>query len=242
MKNAILFGSTSEIGSAIIEEYCNPLEWMIIRAGSQTDTVNVKNRIDLLIDWDELGTIETTLDPRLANVKFDFVVVSLGYLPDTKLQFSSEEILESANANLLWPLLCIEFLQRNDLFHKDTIIVLVSSSLVALPATKKSLTYTIFKSTLEEILVNAVRYNFIACNVIFLRPGYVSTKINSHLAPGKFPTTARIVAMTLSHKIRKGKVTGIVYAPTQIGALACLTRILPTRVRRLFLDKVQNTN
>lgn len=242
MKNAILFGATSEIGAAIIEEFCDSRDWKVIRAGSEKFTETKDSKIDLPIDWEKLETIEAKSYSCFSDVKFDFVVVSLGYLPETSLQYTSAEVLKSASANLLWPLLCLEFLERNSLLHEETVVVVVSSSLVALPATRKSLLYTIFKSTLEEVLVDGMRYGFISNNIILLRPGYVLTKINSHLSPGKFPTTSKTIAMTLKRKIRNGRVSGVVYAPSRIGTLAFLARILPIRIRRWCLEKLQNTN
>ena len=241
MKNAVLFGATSEIGTAIIDELCTPNDWLVVKAGSPNSPKVEVNHIDLQIDWERMRPIEPFPNSSILNTKFDLVVISLGYLPETNLQFKSHEILKSSNANLVWPLLCLDFLATNNLLNRDSIIVIVSSSLVALPPTRKSLVYTIFKSTLEKTVIDGIRYGFVSSNVIFLRPGYVLTKINSHLTPGKFPTTAQIVAKSLANRIRKGRVSGFIYAPTQIGFLAVLTKILPSRICRWALDKVQNS-
>lgn len=242
MKNAILFGATSEIGIAIIDELCAPPDWFIVRAGSPKAASGEAVMVDLQIDWERMEPIEQSSEFSKLNIKFDLVVISLGYLPATNLQFNSHEILKNSNANLIWPLLCLDFLVKNSLLSKDAIIVILSSSLVALPVTRKSLVYTNLKSTLEKTINDGIHYGFFPNNVIFLRPGYVLTKINSHLPPGKFPTTAQIVAKTLANKIRKGCVRGVIYAPTQVGVMAVFTKIFPHRIRRWALSKAQNSD
>lgn len=241
MKNAILFGATSEIGAALIDEFCASEEWRIVRAGSYLHGVEEKVEVDLVMNWEKVQPIQDFASQEIADLEFDFVVISLGYLPGTDLQTAGSEIVRSTFANFLWPLLCLEFLENKKLVQDSGVVVVVSSALVALPPTKKSYFYTILKSSLESAVSNGIRFGFFRSNIIFLRPGFVPTKINQHLSPGKFATTPTEVAKKTIQKIKNGKRSGVVYAPSQIVTLIFVSKFLPLRFRRWVLSLLQKS-
>jgi NAD(P)-dependent dehydrogenase (short-subunit alcohol dehydrogenase family) len=241
MKNAILFGASSEIGVAIIQEYCDAADWTVTKVGSSSSNSGSDSGNLLLIDWNSAKSINDISSNEILQKKFELVVISLGYLSETDQQLNSDEILINVKANLVWPLLCLEFMESNSLINKSSIVIVVSSSLVALPPTRKSFLYTILKSTLENILTTGLRFEYVKSNIIFLRPGYVDTKINRHLPPGRMATTPNVVAQTLVLKLKNGKKRGIVYAPSRIGFLSGLVKFLPMSARRWALEKLQNS-
>lgn len=241
MKNAILFGASSEIGLAIIQEYCGTDAWRYIKAGSHSKEIDGNSEFDLHIDWKNLRPIEDFSISEIESLKIDFAVVSLGYLPEPSAQTSGNEIIQSTFANLIWPLLCLEWLNRKSLMRDTGIIIVVSSALVTLPPTRKNFLYTILKSSMEKIILNGIRFGNFEKKIIILRPGYVPTKINEHLSPGKYGSTPGQIAVEVVKVIRSGKKSGVVYAPALLKYLIPTTKLVPYKIRRFFLSLIQNS-
>lgn len=243
VKRAILFGATSEIGLAIIENFCDQGDWAKWLVGTSRPEFTPRDGsfTEIGVDWDHIGPLHFSVNGLKAESKLDLVVISLGYIPETSNQFSTMEIVKSVNANLTWPLVCLDFLQKEGFVDDSTQIVIVSTSLVAVPPTNKSLLYTVCKSTLESLVTLGIKYDYFSRNVIFLRPGFVATKLNKHLPPGRMPSTALEVAETLVKKIRNGKKSGVVFTPPRIGYLALILRLFPTGLQRWLLEKSQRS-
>ncbi|CAN1644219.1 short chain dehydrogenase [Candidatus Nanopelagicaceae bacterium] len=242
MKNGILFGATSEIGIAIVQECLKTQDWQFFTAGSKPThkSFGSRNLTHIFIDWAKVKPIDENLFLHDKIPLMDFVIVSLGFVSQTEEQLYSSEIVRSISANLTWPLICIDFLNRNKRLSDDAVIVIVSSALVNISDNRKSFVYTHLKSTLEYILKSAHRHELMNRNIIFLRPGFVPTKLNRHLKSGKFAVGVEDIAQVLIQRIRRGKKSGVVYAPTRLALLANLIRIFPKRIQRKILRKLQN--
>jgi decaprenylphospho-beta-D-erythro-pentofuranosid-2-ulose 2-reductase len=243
MKNAILFGSTSEIGRAVIRELCDLNNTKLTLVGSGIDiksSLGFKGEQLLELDWASPQTA-SSLPLKLGAIEeADLVVVSLGFASKEDLQLDLMELQKSIQANLSWPLICVRSLHDAGKVKPMTQFVIISSALVGLPTTRKSYVYSTLKNSLELVIKETVNAKKFIGDYIFLRPGYVPTKLNKHLSPGSFPSTPEKVARQLNKKIKSGLSSGAVYAPAHISGLAIAIRLIPKSILKSLLKKLQH--
>jgi hypothetical protein len=169
----------------------------------------------------------------------DLVIVSLGYASTEQKQSDSDEMKKSLDANLLWPLLCLDALASNNKMKVSTQTIFISSSLVSLPTTSKSIVYTNLKKSAEEIIKKGFARGDFGGTYFFLRPGFVPTKLNSHLPAGSFPSTPDDVARVVIRKIGSGQANRVIHAPRKISIMAGVSKVVPKAILRRILESLQ---
>ena len=242
MSRVILFGATSEIGQAILKCLPEKSRQEITLVGSSKPSAGIPQNSKtnfIYQDWSNLESAEELFSELSSLPEQDLVIISLGYASSEEKQTEVDEIKKSLNANLLWPLLCLEALASNNRMNHTTQTIFISSSLASLPTTSKSFVYTNLKKSAEGIVREGFTKGEFKGSYIFLRPGFVPTKLNSHLAPGSFPSTPDEIAKVVIRKLESGKANCVLHAPRKISIMAGLSRAVPEPILRRILESLQ---
>lgn len=236
MKNALLIGSSSEIGSAIIREICDSSTNLFVVGTQMPDLTDYETKIKFIFkDWSNLYS--TIFDSSL-NYQFDYVVISLGYLPTIESQLEKTELVNSFAANFYWPLNIVNELLKNDFVKRSATVIIIGSALAGLEPSNKTFVYSLFKTDLEKTL-RKYFFNSVPFKVIFLKPGYVPTKLNAHLAPGRFPSSPEEIAQKLMKYLKNKRQFQIVYVPFYLKLAHFLLTSLPVFISRNILQVIQ---
>ena len=148
MGRVILFGATSEIGQAILKHLPEKSREEITLVGSSNPNSLVSENSNtkfIFHDWSNLANSDELFLAISRISEPDLVIISLGYASPEQTQTQIDEMKKALDANLLWPLLCLDALASNNKMKKTTQTIFISSSLVSLPATSKSYVYTNLK-------------------------------------------------------------------------------------------------
>lgn len=242
MSRVILFGATSEIGQAILTLLPKKSRQEITLVGSTKPTtgISANSKIRFVFqDWSNLESSEGLFSEMSRIPEQDLVIISLGYASAEQKQNDLDEIKKSLDANLLWPLLCLEALASHNKMKETTQTIFISSSLVSLPTTSKSFVYTNLKKSAEGIIKKGFTKGDFKGTYIFLRPGFVPTKLNSHLSAGSFPSTPDDVARLIIRKIGNGQANRVLHAPRKISVMAGISRVIPKAILRRILESLQ---
>ena len=242
MSRVILFGATSEIGQAILK--CLPeksrQEITLVGSSKPSTGFSVDSETNFIFqDWSKLESAKGLFNEISSLPEQDLVIISLGYASAEEKQTEIDEMKKSLNANLLWPLLCLEALASNNRITHSTQTIFISSSLVSLPTTGKSFVYTNFKKSAEKIIKKGFINGNYKGKYLFLRPGYAPTKLNSHLAPGSFASTPEGIAEIVIRGLESGKANCVLHAPRKISIMAELSRAVPEPILRRILEFLQ---
>ena len=242
MSRVILFGATSEIGQAILKKLPENSKKEITLVGStksiMESSANRKTNF-IFQDWSNLGDSGNLFSEVSRIPEQDLVIISLGYASVEQKQTEIDEMKKSLDANLLWPLLCLDALASNNKMNNTTQTIFISSSLVSLPTTSKSFVYTNFKKSAEEIIKKGFINGNYKGKYLFLRPGFAPTKLISQLDPGSFPSTPDEIAEVVIRGLESGKANCVLHAPRKISIMAGLSRAVPEPILRRILESLQ---
>lgn len=238
----ILFGATSEIGRAILKHLPEKSRQEITLVGSSNPKSVVSengNTKFIFQDWSNLASSNELFLAISRISEPDLVIISLGYASPEQTQTQVDEMKKALDANLLWPLLCLDALASNNKMKNTTQTIFISSSLVSLPATSKNFIYTNLKESAERVIEKGFKSGDFKGTYLFLRPGYVPTKLNSHLRPGSFPSSPDEVAKVVIRKLVRGHANHVLHAPRKISIMANLSKAIPRPILRRVLEYLQ---
>ena len=244
MKRVLLVGASSILGNAVVRELEKQWELDVFALGGRDDSCLDSGPITQTnINWLEIEC-EDILNLQIGYPsKFDLIIVCLGYISDPQNQFEASEMIKSFKLNVFFPVQIVNLYLEADQLAKDCTILFFSTALVSLPGFQKSFVYSNFKKQLENLVLSLQKNRWRDFNCIFIRPGYVPTKINQHLGKGLFPSTPEVLAKRVSKSLIGGKHNGVIYSPVGLGILIRISKVLPSslKVKLVYcLEKIQS--
>jgi len=229
LKRILLVGASSILGNAVIRELRKHWDMDIFALGRRDngDLPSTANS-NFEVSWLEIEFGDISNLKMVSPDRFDLVLVCLGYISEPLNQLDPGELMKAFKLNLLFPVQVIDHLLESKKLAVDCRVVFFSSALVALPPFEKSLVYSNFKKNLELLVKSLSRGKWKEVDVIFVRPGYVPTKINQHLERGLFASTPEVIAKRVSKSLLNGKRTGVIYSPFGLRILIIFASALPS--------------
>lgn len=229
---ALLVGASSEIGQDLLQACTKDGAWQKVLVGENlSGDLLPEDTIFLKIFWGEfenhLDTIATAIT-KLGSV--DLLILSTGYISNTQTQNSVEEIGRNVLGNYQNPIYILTRLITSGLITDNSRVIGVSSALAGNPPRMKNYVYSASKSAFDLHFMAIALDSGNLGKYLLVRPGYIPTKINRHLAPGFLPTTTKRVATHCRRVFPRYQKFKIIYSPRYIVIFVFLLRILPKKL------------
>ena len=208
-KTALIIGGNSDIGKAIAVELakakCNLI--LTSRIKNKKDSfcshlrlkfdINVNNKYLDICSHNSFDNFVNTLNPIP-----DLIFICVGYLDDQKISFeNNDHALLSINTNFIGPVLMLNKLSSKLISNNKSCTIIGISSVAGLRGRASNFIYGASKSGFSTYLSGLRNYLFdFGIKVVTVLPGYVNTKMTSHL---NLPTILTVSPEFLAKKIIK---------------------------------------
>jgi hypothetical protein len=213
-KTCLIIGATSDIASAIAEEYAK-CGYNLILAGIENELLNkigqdIQIRYNILCQMIEFDILN--LDSQQALIERipelpEGIVFAVGYLGDQKeSETNFEESKKVIDINYSYAVNLLNHFANEFEKRKSGFIVAISS-VAGDRGRKTNYIYGAAKAALTAYL-SGLRNRLTSSNVqvMTVKPGFVKTKMTSHLAlPGKFTAEPKEVAQDVINGFKKKK-------------------------------------
>jgi short-subunit dehydrogenase len=236
-RNIVLVGSTSEIGSAILDELKLSPEANIYYVGrGKPESQNFLKRKGhskfIYCELVDTSSVKQTIDKLVQINEIDLLILAGGYLPAENSEFDSKSIIHSLTINAMSPaLFLVAVAEKMMISGKGDILVI--SSVASLRPRIRNFTYGSSKAALDFFSTGLANKLFKAgVFVCILRPGFVYTKMTTDFKPAPFATTPRQVGIIAAHGLNQRK--KVIYAPKKIKYVMKVIEILPKFVFKLI--------
>jgi decaprenylphospho-beta-D-erythro-pentofuranosid-2-ulose 2-reductase len=233
-RGVALFGSTSEIGSAILKEITpsrnTPLVLIGREASSKDSFVAWPGEVTF-IHCDLRNTEQIREAFRVLNERFeiDFAVLASAHLPPENCETNFDSVQETFSVNSTGVALALSSFVSHMNSLGGTILYL--SSVASIRPRTKNFTYGASKRSADFFALGlASKYQQSEIKIKIARLGFVYTKLSKGYEVAPFPTTPEKVARDCIHGINQHKT--IIYSPRVLRLLMSVVRILPVRIFR----------
>jgi len=244
----LLVGASSEIGGAILHEFRAKSEDSCFSLGrsKKSDCLAIyENPVEATegkaLFEGNLISICQYMNSR--NLIISKLILSSGYMSQSFNQSDPGEFYKSFEGNTLFPISVFEALIDHEILKKQSLVILMSSSLYGLPLQEKHFVYQLMKELLEKFMVHEFRSKNLEMDLLVVRPGHVQTKLNALIPESKISTNANNLASFLSRQKfgqAKGPRYRVCYYPRSLRFATFTLRLLPKRVFRLLIDLLKS--
>lgn len=239
VQSVLLLGGTSEIGMATVRALVDRGARRVLLAGRSPDDVassaaairEAGAEVEVLtFDACDTSSHEPFANKALANGDVDLVLFAFGVLGDQiRAESDPAHALEIAETNYVGTLSTALHLLRG-LGAQGHGILIFLSSVAGERARRSNFVYGSSKAGLDAFAQGlSAAVEGTGLRVIIVRPGFVKTKMTSHLKPSPLSTTAEEVAKGIVDALERGADT--IWVPPLMRWIMSVMRHLP---RSLF--------
>lgn len=236
-KTCLIIGATSDIASAIAEEYAK-LGYSLILSGIESELLNkigqdiqIRYNVDcqtIQFDILDLNSQRLLLD-KLTELP-DGLVFAVGYLGDQKVSETNfEESKKVIDINYTYAINLLNHF-ANEFEKRKSGFIIAISSVAGDRGRKTNYIYGAAKAALTAYL-SGLRNRLASSNVqvITIKPGFVKTRMTAHLdLPGKFTAEPKEVAKDVINGFKKKK--DIVYTKKIYRYMLFVIKHIPERI------------
>ena len=242
-QSAIVFGGTSDIAKATVQQLVAKRLDRVVLVGRSADALEV---VKAQLQSAGCSTVQIVVsnaaDPASAATAVeeafaalgqpaDLVLMAVGLLGDQHQDDdSAERTAEMFTVNTTWPAAVLAGV-RGKLVAQGYGHIVVLSSVAALRTRRANYTYGAGKMGLDGYargLAASVPGTGVSAQIV--RPGFVTTKMTAHLDKAPFSTTADAVAEVIVEGLSKN--TTVIYAPSIVKFVFAILRHLPEVIWR----------
>ena len=240
-QSVLLLGATSEIGLAVLHRLPRTRLRRVVLAARDVDAAALVAKqltAEGFVGTEVVQLDATATDGHAAIVDgifaagdIDLTVLAVGVLGDQAVaEQDPDQAVPTLQASYLGPAsLALHVGRRLRAQGHGTLVVL--SSMAAVQARRSNFVYGSAKAGLDALalgLGDALAPTGV--HVVVVRPGFVRTRMTSHLPAAPLATSADAVARRVVRGVARGRT--VVYAPPAMALLAVALRNLPRQVLR----------
>lgn len=244
----VLLGSSSVIGNAIASKLQEFFEFPVLRVRRITKP-NEKNMRIYVSKTDASAEIflqnlnsfiELKNYLRQNELVIQSLIVSSGYMSESRLQLDYIELMKTFDANVAYPISGVTEL-ASELINSSNLIFL-SSSLNHFPLQRKHYNYQLSKEYADSLLFQYLELADRQFSTFIVRPGHVASKLNNHI-PTKFSSIKpEYIGDSVLRRIQNGQVGSNqiqnIYVPNFLRAFVLISRVLPRFVLEQIFRKL----
>lgn len=229
-KKIVLLGSRSEIGLSILYNLPkdeNASIYLIGKTDIKPDALELNTYIvnTIKCNLTNLEEVQSVIKSLSAIRDIDCLIIAAGYLPSEIGGNYSKEIIEAIQVNSLSTILFMAAICELMTQNKCGDILLISS-VAATRARAKNFIYGSSKEAADFFAIGLLnKSKNSGVNISVLRPGFVFTKLTSHLIPAHFAIEVETVTKIAIQGLMKKK--NFIYAPRKLKIIINLLKLLP---------------
>lgn len=242
-QNIVLFGGTSEIGQAILDEIVKPGVSRLVLVSRDIETaaamshniVESHPEIDVhhvRFDASDAGSMEHVVAEITDEIgDIDIAVIAHGLLNEGADYYSQPSgLVDMANVNFTGTMVLMYALAQRMRTQGDGKIVLLSS-VAGVRVRKANAAYGATKAGIDGFAL-ALDHDLqgTGASVLVVRPGFVTTKMTAGMKKAPFSTDARAVAQITAKAIASNK--SLVWAPGILQWMFLILKNVPLTVWR----------
>lgn len=220
VQNIVLFGTSSEIGNAIIESIPQTSDSTVTRIG-------INSKSDVILDLSKpLSVIE--FQAALPSEDIDVAVFASGTMSVNPKVCLSDATLEMFNINFNNTALGISLIVDKMISQGHGTVVVLSSMATARPR-QSNFIYGATKSGLDFYVRGLIsKFKNSNITILLVRPGFVFTKLTSNHSPAPFAISPKKLASEISENFF-GK-SKIIYTSKLLGLIYLVLKFLPSSI------------
>ena len=233
VQNVLLIGSSSEIGIATIMNLPTSVDSRLILVGrNDNHTKELREKFSevffIAYDMNANQDLEILLENINKFGDVDVAVIAAGVLGGDQTQMENSDLQELFKVNFVASALILGSLTRKMIGQGHGKIAIVSS-LASLRPRKNNYAYGTSKVAID-FFARGLTQELSDSNVTIsiIRPGFVFSKMTSHLKPSLFATIPEVVGKIAAKGIMNKQ--KIIYTPKKLSLLSFVIRVLPLRV------------
>jgi decaprenylphospho-beta-D-erythro-pentofuranosid-2-ulose 2-reductase len=243
-KTALIIGGNSDIGKAIALELakakCNLILTSRIKNSKNSFCSHLRIKFgitveNLFLDICSHNTFEDFTDSL--NSLPDLIFITVGYLDEQKKSFENlDDALLSMNTNYIGPSLILNKLSSKLISNNKSCKIIAISSVAGLRGRSSNFIYGSSKSGFITYLSGLRNYLFnYGINVLTVLPGFVDTKMTSHLNLPRFLTISpELLANKIVKSINSNK--NVIYSNLIWFLIMTVIKLIPETIfKRLKL-------
>ena len=247
-RTALVLGGNSDIAIATVRRLAVDGLDAVVLAGRDTAAIEARltdaplpiDQIDI-VAWDSLDVAghEPLLDGAATTLgTIDLVLCAVGSLGHgAGITAGADDVEQLISSNFSGPATAITVAAQH-LRRQGSGSIVVLSSVAGLRARRSNYLYGAAKAGLDTFtqgLADSVAADGVRVHLI--RPGFVSSKMTTGLAPAPFATTADVVAEAIASAVLAPR-SRIVHVPKPLGPLFAALRLTPRPIwRRIAGDR-----
>jgi decaprenylphospho-beta-D-erythro-pentofuranosid-2-ulose 2-reductase len=230
----VLLGGTSEIGEEILKVFSTDNTTEIVVAGRKMPESEFYSQHKALVsfeflDVNEKDSIQQFVSTRINIREIDLAIICIGVLPPIWENLKNQEKLNFYNTNYTGTVFLMDLIASKMKKQKHGRIIVLSSVSSEFPR-PSNFRYGSAKAGLD-FFVRGLASELKDANVqiTLLRPGYIFTRMSSHIAAAPFSKSKTYLAKSIP--LIQSKNIRILYVPGILKYVFFLLKLLPRQIR-----------